>query len=151
MYDRVRSTISKSFVIIAVYSALVSALLFLVKQQLVDVFNADRVAAELIIMFCVWVAILSVFRGFLFVANASFNNLGKAKYSTLMNFGKATLGTIPFVYLGAKYYGAFGVILFEAIGAIVFGVIASVLAFKVINRLESQHHPISKQSSAISG
>lgn len=137
LYDRVREVISKSFIIITVYSALVSLVLFLSKNQLVNMFNVDQVAADLIIMFCVWVAILSIFRGFLFVANASFNNLGKAQYSTIMNFSKATIGTIPFVYFGAKYHGAFGVILYEAIGAIVFGIIASMLAFKVINDLES--------------
>lgn len=139
LYDRVRETISKSFVVIVLYCLVVSLLLFIIKNNIVEVFSVDGEAANLIVLFCIWVAILTLFRGFLFVANASFNNLGKAKYSTFMNFGKATLGTIPFVYYGAKYYGAFGIILFEAIGAIVFGLIGSVLAFKVITALEENH------------
>ena len=137
LYGRVRQAISKSFVIIFVYCLFVSLLLFLVKNNIVSVFNADQEAANLIIYFCIWVAILTIFRGFLFVANASFNNLGKAKYSTLMNFCKATIGTIPFVYYGAKYQGAYGIILYEAVGAIVFGTISSILVFKVIKKLES--------------
>lgn len=136
LYDRVRQTISKSFVIITLYCIVISAVLFLVKDQIVSVFQASGEAENLIILFCIWVAILTTFRGFLFVANASFNNLGKAKYSTLMNFGKATIGTIPFVYYGAKFHGAFGIMLFEAIGAIVFGLIASILAFRVVNKLD---------------
>lgn len=137
LYGRVRQAISKSFVIIFVYCLFVSLLLFLLKNNIVSVFNADQEAANLIIYFCIWVAILTIFRGFLFVANASFNNLGKAKYSTLMNFSKATIGTIPFVYYGAKYQGAYGIILYEAVGAIVFGTISSILVFKVIKKLES--------------
>lgn len=136
LYDRVRETVGKSFVIIVIYSIVVSFLLFLLKEEIVAIFKVDGEAERLIILFCIWVAILVIFRGFLFVANASFNNLDKAKYSTVMNFGKATLGTIPFVYYGAKYYGAFGILLFEAIGAIVFGLIASFVAFRVIHKLE---------------
>ncbi len=137
LYDRVRQVISKSFVIILIYGTVISIILFAIKGQIVSLFNVDRVAADLIILFCIWVAILTIFRGFLFVANASFNNLGKAKYSTIMNFGKATIGTIPFVYYGAKFHGAFGIILYEAIGAIVFGFISSLLVFRVIKKLES--------------
>jgi putative MATE family efflux protein len=138
LFARVRETMQKSFVIIIGYCVIVSIGLFFTKQWIVAMFNADKTAAYLIEMFCIWVAILTIFRGFLFVANTSFNNLGKAKYSTAMNFGKATLGTIPFVYYGAQYYGAFGIMLFEAIGAIVFGLISSALALRVVNHYQHQ-------------
>jgi putative MATE family efflux protein len=138
LYHRVRQVISKSFVIIFVYCSVISILLFLVKDTIVSIFNADQEAANLIIYFCIWVAILTIFRGFLFVANASFNNLGKAKYSTLMNFSKATIGTVPFVYYGAQFQGAFGIILYEAIGAVVFGIVSSIMVFKVINKIEAE-------------
>lgn len=139
LYGRVQQTIKKSFVIIVVYSVVVSFLLFALKHNIVSVFKVDGEAENLIVLFCTWVAILTIFRGFLFVANATFNNLDKAKYSTFMNFGKATIGTIPFVYYGAQYYGAFGIMLFEAIGAIVFGFIASFYAFRVVKNLEINH------------
>jgi len=139
LYHRVRETMGKSFVIIVLYGSVISVLLFFIKDNIVNLFNVDTQAADLIVLFCIWVAILTVFRGFLFVANASFNNLGKAKYSTMMNFGKATLGTIPFVYYGAKYHGAFGVMLYEALGAVLFGLISSVIAFRVVNSLEVNH------------
>ncbi|HHL32152.1 MAG TPA: MATE family efflux transporter [Oceanospirillales bacterium] len=138
LYHRVRQVIGKSFVIIFVYCSIISMLLFLLKDNIVSMFNADQEAASLIIYFCIWVAILTIFRGFLFVVNASFNNLGKAKYSTLMNFSKATIGTIPFVYYGAQFQGAFGIILYEAMGAVVFGIVGSVMVFRVINKIEAQ-------------
>ncbi len=139
LYERVHQVIRKSFVIIVVYSAVISLLLFALKGTIVSVFNAQGEASYLIVMFCTWLAILSVFRGFLFVANAAFNNLGKAQYSTAMNFGKATLGTVPFVYYGAKYYGAFGILLFETIGSIVFGIMASFVAFRTVKQLKKAH------------
>ena len=140
LYHRVKEVISKSYVIIFVYGLAISIILFAIKGQIVNMFNVDQVAADLIILFCIWVAILTIFRGFLFVANASFNNLGKAKYSTAINFSKATIGTIPFVYYGAKYHGAFGIILYEAIGAILFGLISSLLVFRVIKKLETESY-----------
>ena len=139
LYNRVRETISKSFVVIVFYCVIISFVLYIIKNTIVNMFGVDGDAAYLIVMFCTWVTLLTIFRGFLFVANAGFNNLGKAKYSTIMNFGKATIGTIPFVYYGAMYYGAFGIIFFEAIGAVVFGIISSILAFRVISQLERDH------------
>ncbi|MFT6102560.1 MAG: Na+-driven multidrug efflux pump [Granulosicoccus sp.] len=49
-----------------------------------------------------------VFNGLTFTMNALFNNLGVAHYSTVMNFLKATLGTIPFVCFGIELGGAKG-------------------------------------------
>ena len=48
------------------------------------------------------------FIGLLFVANASFNNLGFPLLSTLFNWGRATLGTMPFALIGARYGGPEG-------------------------------------------
>ena len=78
---------------------------------------------------------LTFFLGALFVANAAFNNLGQAIYATGANFGRATLGTIPFVYLGGQLYGAVGVIVGQAIGAMVFGALAMALCFWVVARM----------------
>ena len=78
----------------------------------------------MIVFFCRWLSPLFVFLGALFVANATFNTLGSAHYSTLLNWGRATLGTIPFVLLGGKYYGAEGVLAGNMIGGVAFGLIA---------------------------
>ena len=73
--------------------------------------------------------------GSLFVANSAFNNLGHPLLSTLFNWGRATLGTIPFVTIGAGY-GAAGVLIGQAAGSIVFGSLAVVVAFRVLPRAE---------------
>jgi Na+-driven multidrug efflux pump len=136
LYNRVQQTLYKSLIIIVIYCIAISLLLFMLKDNIVSIFGVSGEAQYLIIMFCKWVAILTILRGFLFVANACFNNLGKAKYSTILNFGKATIGTVPFVYYGAQYHGAFGIMLYEAIGAIIFGIISSLMAYRVIRQLQ---------------
>ena len=60
------------------------------------------------------------------------NNLGKPLYSTALNLGKATIGTLPFVYVGAQWYGALGVLYGQAVGTIVFGLIAMLVLNKHI-------------------
>ncbi|MEL6785230.1 MAG: MATE family efflux transporter, partial [Pseudomonadota bacterium] len=53
---------------------------------------------------------------------------------TLFNWGRATLGVIPFVLVG-KAYGAEGILIGWGLGAIVFGIGAVVVAFYVIKNL----------------
>ena len=68
------------------------------------------------------------FAGALFVANASFNNLGRPLWSTGFNWGRATLGTIPFVWWGA-HYGPIGMMAGQAAGVVLFGSLAIITAF----------------------
>ena len=58
--------------------------------------------------FCQLSGFIWFFVGLLFVANASFNNLGYPLLSTFFNWGRATLGMIPFAYLGAQIGGPKG-------------------------------------------
>jgi hypothetical protein len=51
------------------------------------------------------------------------------------NWARATLGTIPFVTIGARYGGVKGGMLGFAIGAAVFGLIAVATAYAVTWRL----------------
>ena len=93
-------------------------------------------AAELIALFCGGLALTYLFSGCLFVANAGFNNLGRPHYSTMLNLGRATLGTIPFVHLGAIYWGAKGVMVGQALGGVVFGILGYAAALWHVRRVE---------------
>ena len=81
------------------------AVLALLARPLADVFLATGDAERLILLFCHWLAPLFAFLGMLFVSNAVFNTLRRAHVSTILNWGRATVGTIPFVMLGAAYGG----------------------------------------------
>jgi putative MATE family efflux protein len=134
--DRVRETLSKSFMFMVIFILVMSGLLFLAQGPIISAFRATGQAAELISLFCTWLALTFIFPGALFVANASFNNLGRPTYSTFFNWGRNTLGTIPFVFFGAQLYGAAGILIGQAAGSMVFGVLAFIVARRHVHGLE---------------
>jgi putative MATE family efflux protein len=137
-YDRLRSTMRDSLIVTVGYVLAVWLLLALASSWIAQAFGTHGLGRELIIFFCVFVSASFVFNGFLFVANAAFNNLGFAFYSTMLNWGRSTLGVIPFVWLGSHWYGALGVLAGYGLGVVLFGVVGVVLCFRVLARLERQ-------------
>jgi hypothetical protein len=62
----------------------------------------------------------------------------------VFNWGRATVGTVPFVWIGATQFGAAGVIAGQALGAVAFGIGAVMVCFRVIDRLAAHQlrgHP----------
>jgi putative MATE family efflux protein len=141
-YDRVRSTLANAVVFNLVYVACVWLLLWLLGDFIARAFSASGQARELILFYCHFLAGAFVFNGLLFVANASFNNLHHAHWATGFNFGRALLGTVPAVYLGAAWFGPKGVMGGEAVGSTLFGLLAIVTAFRLVTRLEREHRPL---------
>jgi len=124
IYRRINKTINFSYSFVAAYVLFISLMLALSSGWLVQLFHATGDAEELLTLFCHYLALSFMFTGITFVSNAVFNNLGKPHYSTVMNWLKATVGTIPFVYFGSVYWGAPGILIGQAIGNIVFGFIS---------------------------
>ncbi len=133
--DRIRQTLKDALTFILVYTLAVWLVLYLLQEQLVFLFGTNGGAADLVRFFCTFAAGSFLFSGALFVANAAFNNLGFAVYSTLFNWGRAIVGTIPFVWIGARMAGAEGVVGGWAIGGVLFGIAAALGAFRVTARL----------------
>ncbi len=134
-YDRVRSTLLNAMLFNAGYVMAVWLILWGSSSFIVTAFSASPEAAELILFYCQWLALAFIFNGTLFIANASFNNLRHPHWAACFNFGKALLGVIPAVYLGAKWYGAPGVMAGEAVGSILFGVLGLLAVFGLVRRL----------------
>jgi putative MATE family efflux protein len=131
-YDRLNEALRDALIFTTLYVATVWALLAIFATQIAALFGATGEAGELVIFFCLFAAGSFLFNGALFVANAAFNNLGYPTYSTLLNWGRSTLGVIPFVWLGAHWYGAKGVIAGWGLGAVFFGVAAVIIAFRTV-------------------
>jgi MATE family, multidrug efflux pump len=140
-FDRLERTISDSLLFILVYCVIVWALLLLLQEPIVRLFGATGEGASLIRFFCRYVAGSFTFLGALFVANAAFNNLGFPTWSTLFNWGRATLGTIPFVAVAARYFGAEGALAGQAAGATVFGIAAMLVCYRVVRRMAAAQQP----------
>ena len=132
--DRVRATLRQSLLVGLGAVALAWLILAAGQDLVVRAFAATGITASLIHLFCSVTAAGFLGIGCLFVANASFNNLGFPLLSTLFNWGRATLGTIPFVTYGARF-GPAGILYGQAAGALLFGVVAMVVAFRVTARL----------------
>ncbi len=128
--DRVRDTLVASLIFMIGSVSLAWLFLALLQDPLVLLFHATGDMARVMHFFCSWLAGAFLFVGCLFVANSSFNNLGHPLLATLFNWGRATLGTIPLVMLGARY-GPLGVIAAQTLGSVVFGLAALAVAFRL--------------------
>ena len=122
--DRVRRSLIEAAVFASLVVTAATLLMFLVQNHIALAFDASPEAKSLLVFFIQSVAILFAFAGLQFVANAAFNNLGKPLWSTAINWGRATLGTLPFVYVGGLWAGPPGILLGHALGGVIFGVAA---------------------------
>lgn len=137
-YDRLLQAYKDGLIFTTVFVLCVAVILNLAQDQLVAAFSLSDAGAELVRIFCVWLAPTFAFTGVIFVANAAFNNLGRAKLATLFNWGRASLGTVPFVIAGAYLGGAQGIIIGNFLGAVAFGIGAVWTAFVVIKRCQNE-------------
>jgi putative MATE family efflux protein len=133
--DRVTQTLVDGLKFSAVYTLITSALLFVFRHEIAEIFQASGRTKELVVFFCTWIALSWAFAGAQFVSNAACNNLGKATHSTWFNWGKATLGTIPFAMVGGHYYGPEGILAGIAVGSVIFGIASVWWAFRIVANL----------------
>ena len=140
-YDRMKQTLKDALVFTIFYVGGVWLALFLVQVPLTSAFNAPPATAEIVQFFCQLSGFIWFFISLVFVANASFNNLGYPLLSTFFNWGRATLGMIPFAYFGAQIGGPKGALLGIGAGSVVFGIAAVITAFWTIRRIERQAVP----------
>ena len=135
-FDRMRHVLRDAMVFMAGYVLAVWAILLVVRWPLTRMFNAEGITADLVAFFCLVSGAIWLFNGLLFVANAAFNNLGFPLLSTAFNWGRATLGTMPFAAIGATWYGPEGAIVGVGVGSLLFGAVAAFTAFGTVRRLE---------------
>lgn len=149
-HDRVRGAFRDGLIFTGIVVVLISAILFALRAPIAALFEADGMTLTLVYLFCGPLALAFFFNGVIFVGNAAFNNLGHPFYSTWINWGRHTLGTIPLVLLFGAWLGAPGVLIGQAVGGVIFGVLAWWLAYRVIDRAQlepvPQQGPFQRQS-----
>jgi len=136
-YQRVRETLKNAMIFTGVYTLIIWIVLVLFNSFISDQFGIRDEGRTLIFWFAAVITPLYFFNGVLFVANAAFNNLNRPIWSTGLNWGKNTLGTIPFVMIGAAWFGAPGVLIGQAVGGVFFSVLGLWLAFRLVDAFES--------------
>jgi putative MATE family efflux protein len=135
-FDRMRQVMRDATLFCALYVVPVWIILMLAQNQLIALFQVTGLTAELLSLFTIVSGPMWLTLGGLFVANAAFNNLGFPIYSTAFNWGRATIGTLPLVWLGAWWGGPHGALIGMAAGGAVFGVAALIVAFRTVAALE---------------
>ena len=143
-FARVRKTLYDSCLFVTSYCVVAAMIFYLSIDTLIIWFGATDEGAEFMRFVAIWIGPAFSFYGFLFVANAAFNNLGYPLISTAFNFAKATVGTVPFVMIGVSFMGADGVFMGSTAGNLVFGIAALSCCFYIINKLA--HRPQGAQS-----
>ena len=145
-HARVRGGFVAGISFVGLFVIGMTGLLFLLRSPIADIFSATGITRELVYLFCGPLSLVFFFNGLLFVANASFNNLGHPYYSTWLNWGRHTIGTIPLVILGAAWLGAPGVLIGQAVGGVIFGTLACVMALRVMRKAEASNVPQATQN-----
>ncbi|MXU64639.1 MATE family efflux transporter [Oceanomicrobium pacificus] len=131
-FDRVRFAYREGILFTGLYTLAVSAALFALREPLAALFQAEGETRVLLFLFCGPLSLAWFFNGVIFVGNAGFNNLGHPFYSTLVNWGRNTLGTVPLVWLGAQWFGAPGVLIGLMAGGVIFAALSALMVRRVI-------------------
>jgi Na+-driven multidrug efflux pump len=135
-FDRMRAALRDAALVTGLYVAVVWLALFLGRGPLTALFGLEGAGADLLGFFCLAGGAIWFFNGLLFLGNASFNNLGFPLAASALNWGRATLGTMPPALLGAHLAGPEGAMAGMGIGSALFGVMGLALAFRVVGVLE---------------
>lgn len=139
--DRVRRAFLDALIFTGIVVAVTTAILFALRAPIADLFHAEGVTREILYLFCGPLCLLFFFNGAIFIANATCNNLGAPLTSTVLNWGRHTLGTVPFAWWMGGYWGAGGVLIGQAVGGVVFGLVAVWLGLHTIARAQPQPRP----------
>jgi Na+-driven multidrug efflux pump len=116
----------------AIVVVIVTVILFALRAPIADLFHAEGLTRDLVYLFCGPLCLLFFFNGAIFMANAACNNLGRPFMSTLINWGRHTIGTVPLAWWFAQYWGAQGVLIGQALGGVIFGILGVWLAYRMI-------------------
>ena len=135
--ERMREAFTMALAVTALYTLLAWALLALSGPMIVRIFNATGDGAGLILAYCGWLAPVFGFQGAMFVTNAVFNTLRQPHIATVLNWGRAILGTLPFTAAGAALFGAPGVLAGNLVGGVLFGAASVWLCYKMMARLSA--------------
>ena len=141
--DRVKRTFYDALLFTGVVVVVIALALFLMRDPIAALFALEQgPALALLYAFCGPLAILFYFNGAIFVSNAAFNNLGHPYYSTWINWGRHTIGTIPFLYLGGMWFGPVGVLAGPYVGGVIFGLLGLALARRVMEQSQDRESEV---------
>lgn len=134
--DRVRSTYRDALIFCLAYTLVAWGLFVLAVPYIIDAFGLTGQGAEVLRAFAVIGVGGFIFFGALFVSNAAFNNLGKPGRSTLVNWIKDGVLSLPAAILFAGTFGAAGVIYGQAAAGVLVGGVSATWGWFYVRALQ---------------
>ena len=136
--NRIKQTLKDAVTFNTLYFICIWIILSLSSPWIVALFQLEGETASLVRFFLIWLSPGFGMIGYLFIANAALNNLDKPHLSTWLNWARATIGTVPFVYFGAFIAGSKGLLAGQIIGGAVIAFISLYICNKWITQLIEQ-------------
>jgi len=134
--DRVRRAFMDSMIFCTIYTLAAWILLILLTEPLIRAFNLTGDGIAVMRSFTYWVSLSFLLNGVLFVAGATFNNLGKPIWATITGWLRDIVLVYPFAWIMGMYWGGAGAMLGYGLAAVVAGAVAGVAAWRLIGRLQ---------------
>lgn len=123
-WPRVWRVISDTLAVLVVYTFVVSAALMLGTNWLLTIFSLGPEGSSIIKLYTYYMSWSCIPFGLFFLFVTVFNNTGRPVYSTVLTVLRATVGTIPLVWLGTKFWGPQGAVVGNVTGAFLSGLAA---------------------------
>lgn len=136
--DRVTEAFVAALKFCTIYTLVTWALMAALSGSIVSVFHLTPDGAAIVTTFTHWATGAFVLTGALFVANATFNNLGRPLISTASNWFRDGILMLPLSWAFSRALGANGVVWANATANIIAGGLAAWLAWRFVRRLEVQ-------------
>lgn len=133
-YGRLTSTYRDALIFCVIYPTLIWLILLVLTDFIADNFGLDAEGTKILTAFTHVGAAAFAFTGMMFVANAAFNNLGRPLYSTMLNWFREGVVSLPLAFWFAQFYGARGVIYSQATVAIFIGVLATLWGLRFVSK-----------------
>lgn len=140
-YDRLQSTYRDALIFGLAYTLATWALLMAASGAVIDGFALSPQGASVVYAFTHVGAGGFMFAAGLFVSNAAFNALGRPTRSTMTNWARDGVLTLPAGLLLAGWFGAAGVIYAQAAASLLVGAVSCFWGWRFVTGLRRQMLP----------
>lgn len=140
-YDRLRSTYRDALLFGIFYTLVTWVLLIFVSDLVIAGFGLTPQGAEIVHAFAYFGAGGFIFASALFVSISAFNALGRPTWSTMINWLRDGILTLPLGLFMAGWFGATGVIFAQATASMIVGLLSAVLGWRYVVGLSRQNLP----------
>lgn len=137
-YDRLRTTYRDALIFGVIYSLVTWAVLALAAPLVIIGFDLSPVGGDAVRAFAHVGAGGFILASALFVSNAAFNALGRPMWSTVCNWIRDGIISLPLAIVLAGWYGAAGVIYAQAAASVIVGILAAWLGWRFVVGLSKQ-------------